>query len=156
MKTSKKHQVESVLLIVAFAVGLLFPVQFLGGSELEKKEKSKHKIIKADKKSAKKGEKFDLLLNIKTFDDGYIHPKAPFEIKVETSKNILTPKSTISRKDTTGFEKEKAINVGVKIPVTAKDIGKGEIKASLEFFLCTEVSCKRTIEEVSWDVGIAN
>jgi hypothetical protein len=80
----------------------------------------------------------------------HVDPKAPIKVTLEASPGLALQKAQLGRADAT----PAGAGVTFAAPFTATVAGKQEVKAKLDFFLCTDQWCVKQLRDVTVVVDV--
>ena len=107
---------------------------------------------KAEPATVQAGQKGTFRLAVRPTQKGaHVKAETPFRGTLEATGPLSLAKSTLAYEDRARVEDEGPV---FEIPFEAKAAGKGELKADLVFFVCTDEACLRTSEQVSVPVEV--
>jgi hypothetical protein len=96
------------------------------------------------------GEKGSFVLTIVPVEKVHVHPQAPLKIALE-GKGLALEKTALGHKDAVD---PKAEGPRFEVPFTAAQAGKGEAKATLDFFICSDQWCVKQTRDVVVAVNV--
>jgi hypothetical protein len=100
-------------------------------------KKVEHYQISADALDLKVGEAGELAIQIKPSPGFKVNEEFPWKASLSPADNLTVDAE--ARQDKWALSKEAA---ALKLPITAKAAGDGQIKASLNFSVCDENACE--------------
>jgi hypothetical protein len=80
----------------------------------------------------------------------HVDPKAPFKLTLAATPGLSLPKTQLGRADTV----QSGPGVNLEAPFTATAAGPQEVKARLEFFLCTDQWCVKQTRDLVVKVDV--
>jgi hypothetical protein len=104
----------------------------------------------AEPASLKAGAAGKVSFTIAPTGDVHVDPKAPLKVTLEASPGLALQKQQLGRADAT----PAGAGVTLAAPFTATAAGKQEIKAKLDFFLCTDQWCVKQLRDVTVVVDV--
>ena len=100
--------------------------------------------------SLKVGEAGEVRLAIEPTGAVHVDPKAPVKVTLTSSPGLTLAKAQLGRPDATAA----GAGVTFKAPFTAKAAGAQEVKAKLDFFVCTDQWCVKQVRDVTVAVDV--
>lgn len=135
---------------VAVALAALFaapPVRADKAAE----EAAKAYRIEAPAVAAKAGAPAKLVLSIVPVGKTHVHPQAPLKITLAAPAALALSKSTLGHKDAVD---PKAEGPRFEVPFTASAAGAHEVKAKVDFFICSDQWCVKQVRDVVVPVAV--
>lgn len=80
----------------------------------------------------------------------HVDPKAPLKVTLSASPGLTLAKAQLGRADAV----QAGQGVSFEAPFTAAAAGKQELKAKLDFFLCTDQWCVKQLRDVTVAVDV--
>jgi hypothetical protein len=80
----------------------------------------------------------------------HVDPKAPLKVTLSATPGLTLPKPLLGRPDAI----QAGAGVAFEVPFTAATAGKQELKAKLDFFLCTDQWCVKQVRDVTVAVTV--
>ena len=118
----------------------------------EAKDSYTVEIASETTREAKVGEKGKVVVHIRPKEKIHVHPQAPLKIKAQASNDALTlEKTELGRNDAID---PKSDAPKFAIPFTATKAGKADVKADLDFFICSDTWCVKQIRSLTIPVSI--
>ena len=94
----------------------------------------------------KKGATSSVHVEVVPRADAHVSPDAPLSVLVSSGPALKPAKAKLVRADT---HETKAKGVEFDVPFTAEAAGKDEVKATVNFFICTEKLCEKQKRDVT-------
>jgi hypothetical protein len=138
------------LTVITFAAALLVACK---GEAAETDPKALYRLdATAEPATLKPGGKGTFRLAVRPTKAGaHVKPETPFRGTISTTGPLQVEKTTIAYEDRARVENDGPV---FEIPFEATAAGKGELKADLTFFVCTDQACLRTTEQVALPVEV--
>ena len=99
----------------------------------------------------KKGESGVARVAVVPKEGAHVSPDAPVSLTMSAGPALKLEKEKLGRKEA---KETAAKGVEFDVPFTAASAGRGELKGSLSFFICTEKLCERQKREVALAVEV--
>ena len=80
----------------------------------------------------------------------HVDPKAPLKVTLSTTPGLTLPRAQLGRPDAV----QAGTGVKFEIPFTATAVGRQEVKAKLDFFVCTDHWCVKQLRDVTVPVDV--
>jgi hypothetical protein len=100
--------------------------------------------------SVTKGGKGSVTVQITPKGTAEIHKEAPIKLSLQAPANVELSKTVLGRKEV----KMDGNNASFDVPFTANDVGKGDIEATVSFFICTDKICARQERKATLPVAV--
>jgi hypothetical protein len=75
----------------------------------------------------------------------HVDPKAPIKVTLGASAGLTLPRAQLGR----GESRQAGPGVSFQVPFTATAAGKQEVKARVDFFLCTDQWCVKQVRDLT-------
>jgi hypothetical protein len=102
-------------------------------------------------KALKVGEQGKVVLAIQPKEKIHVHPQAPLRATLTPSAGLKIAKPELGRADAVDSKSDAP---RFEIPVTAAVAGPQELKANLEFFICSDTWCVKQVQAVTVPVAV--
>ncbi len=99
----------------------------------------------AEPASLKVGAAGKITFTIAPTGEVHVDPKAPLKVTLEASPGLKLQKAQLGRTDSV----QAGQGLTFAAPFTATAAGKQEVKAKLDFFLCTDQWCVKQLRDVT-------
>lgn len=103
----------------------------------KKDDKPAHYTINAGELELTVGEAGELAIEVKPAPGFKVNEEFPWKASLSPAENLAV--DAVASQDKWALSKESA---ALKLPITAKAAGEGQIKASLNFSVCDESACE--------------
>ncbi len=80
----------------------------------------------------------------------HVDPKAPLKVSLSATPGLTLPRAQLGRPDAV----QAGTGVKFELPFTAAAAGKQELKAKLDFFVCTDQWCVKQVRDVTVAVDV--
>ena len=80
----------------------------------------------------------------------HVDPKAPIQVTLSATPGLTLPKTKLGRPDAV----PSGPGVSFQVPFTAAAAGPQEVKAKLDFFVCTDQWCVKQVRDVAVTVDV--
>jgi hypothetical protein len=104
----------------------------------------------ADPASLKIGAGGTLRLAVEPTGAVHVDPKAPLKVTLTATPGLTLRKAQLGRQDAV----QAGSGVSFEVPFTAAAAGPQELKAKLDFFLCTDQWCIKQVRDVTVAVTV--
>lgn len=150
-RSGQGNAMRRTLTALSFAASLLFACR--GEAEAPTDPKALYRLdAKAEPATVQAGGKGTFRLAVRPTREGaHVKAETPFRGTLEATGPLALEKTALSYEDHARVEEGGPV---FEIPFAAKEAGKGELKADLVFFVCTDEACMRTTEEVRVPVEV--
>jgi hypothetical protein len=99
----------------------------------------------------KAGEKGTLVLSIVPLQKVHVHPQAPLKITLEATPGLKLEKTSLGKADPVD---PKAEGRRFEVPFVAQVAGRQEVRAKVDFFICSDQWCVKQVKDVSAAVDV--
>ncbi|HEX9186548.1 MAG TPA: hypothetical protein VGB87_05740 [Vicinamibacteria bacterium] len=96
--------------------------------------------------SLRSGEKGLFVLSIVPLAKVHVHPAAPLKIALEATPGLKLEKTSLGKADPVD---PKADGRRFEVPFAAQAVGKQEIRANVQFFICSDQWCVKQVKDVT-------
>jgi hypothetical protein len=107
--------------------------------------------IEAPAVTAKAGAEAKLVISIVPVGKTHVHPQAPLRITLAPPAAIALSKTSLGHKDAVD---PKADGPRFEVPFTASAKGAHEVKAKVDFFICSDAWCVKQVKDVVVPVSV--
>jgi hypothetical protein len=104
----------------------------------------------AEPASLRSGASGTLRLAIEPTGAVHVDPKAPIQVTLGATPGLTLKKSRLGRPDAV----QTGAGLSFQVPFTAVGSGPQELKAKLDFFLCTDQWCLKQVRDVNVAVDV--